>query len=307
MDHSQFTPLGVRKRRNGDLYYPRDLGGMEDLMFYRKAQHLRQHVLLAGPPGSGKTAGSEAAFDSVPEGEDFTQEMLNQEGLYTIVGDSSTTTDDFVGGYVQRPDGQFEWHHGALINSMINNKPLLVDEIGLIDPKVLSILYPLMDGRGVLEVTQNPSLEPIKLSSSPGWFIIAAYNPDVPGVYLSEALLDRFTHRIEVEADWNLAKELGVPSELVDIVENLNISRRKGEISYSPQMRTLIDFKKTEQDFGFKFAIKNLISKMPEDDRASLIKALKGSPSIVRKVQDDMVPLSLGGVYGGMESTDYFL
>lgn len=292
---SDLKPLGARRRRNGQIYIPRTVGNLEDLAFYRKSQELRQHILLAGPPGTGKTAGSEAAFDGVAPNEEV--DPNSKLGLYTIVGSAGTTTDDFVGGYVPDPETKaYTWHNGPLINSILDNVPLLVDEIGLIDPKVISILYPLMDGRNILEVTQNPSLPPIHVSKEPGWFVIAAYNPDVPDVYMSEALVDRFTHRILVEANWDLAKQLGVLEAIVDIAENLNLKRKKGEIAYSLQMRALLDFKSIEKEFGLDFAIQDTISKMPEDDQSALISALQ-SHAMFKSKSDIMAPLSLGGVY----------
>lgn len=267
----EHQPIGVRVRRSGQVYYPRSLEGYEDLWFYRQSQKLTHHILLAGPPGSGKTAGSEAAFDSVPENEVMSPEA--PPGMYTLIGSDSISTDDFVGSYVQNPEtGMFDWVHGPLTRSVIDDVPFLVDEIALIDPKVLSILYPLMDGRGILEITQNPALPPYRIGKK--WFVIGAYNPDVPGAYMSEALLDRFTHRIEVETDWELARSIGVPDRLVKAAEALNIQRRQGNLSWSPQFRSLLSFKENEQIYGMDFAIKDLISKTPTEDRAALITAL---------------------------------
>lgn len=284
----------LRKRRNGELYYPRRItDDLTDVDMFLKAQKLRQHTVLKGPPGTGKSAGSEAAFDSVGEFEDWTPERRAEQTMYMVSGTSSTDISDFVGSYVQDLEtNKYVWHHGPLVLSVIHNAPLLVDEIALIDPKVLSVLYPLMDGRGVLEVTQNPSLPPFHLSDEPGWFVIGTYNPDVIGAYMSEALLDRFSHNIEVETDWDLARQLGVPDNLVTIAENLNISRRKGEIRYSPQMRALLDFRTMQTEFGLQYSLKNLVSKMPEDDRPELIRALK-SDSVFRKY--DISTLMLQG------------
>lgn len=282
--------VGARVRRNGTTYYPRDLSGYEDLWFYQKARKLSHHILLAGPPGSGKTAGVEAAFDSVPEGESFPQDK--PLGLHTIVCSDSTTVDDFVGSYVQNPTTKaFEWVHGPLIRSILDDVPLLVDECGLLDPKVASILYPLMDGRGYIEVTQNPSLPPFRVGD--GWFVVAAYNPDVPGANMSEAFLDRFAHVIEVESDWELAAQIGVSRKLIIACKMLNMSRRDGEISWSPQFRSLMSFKENMEQFGLSFAIKDLIGKTPSEDREHV----KG---ILAKVglgtsDEDYTALQMGG------------
>lgn len=285
------TDNGLRVRRNGSEYYPRVLGGMSDVDFYHRAQKRQKHILLAGPPGTGKTAGFEAAFDSVPEGEDFPVDA--PLGMETIVGTTSTKVEDFVGSYVQNPETRvFEWVHGPLIRSIINDVPLLIDEIAIIDPGVLALLYPLMDGRGVLEVQSNPSLPPYYIGEN--WMVLGAYNPDVPGAVISEALHDRFDYEVEVKADWRLAVDMGVPPEIVAIMSNLSLRQARGDIAWSPQFRSAVLFKEDMDDFGLNFAIQNLLGKTPRDDREIVKRAFAdanvGDSNRAR-------PLSLGGRY----------
>lgn len=289
--NEQHEAIGARVRRSGQVYIPRTLGGFEDLWFYHTAQKHTQHVILAGPPGSGKSAGAEAAFDSVPEGEEFPADR--PMGMYTLLGTESTTVDDFVGSYTQDPDtGLFKWVHGPLVRSILEDVPFFIDEVAQIDPRVLTIMYPLMDGRGVLEVVQNPSLDPFRIG--PNWFVLGAYNPDVPGAVISEALSDRFDHAIEIETDWNLARSLGVDSRIVGVAENLNIQRQKGNISWSPQFRSLMSFRKNHQIYGFNYAVQNLIGKTPKDDRGILIEALASDKIGAVNAR---VPLRLGAQY----------
>lgn len=292
----------VRVRRNGTEYYPRVIGGMSDVDFYHRAQERQKHVILAGPPGTGKTAGFEAAFDSVSEGEDFPADK--PLGMETIVGTTSTKVEDFVGSYVQNPETRvFEWVNGPLVRSIINDVPLLVDEIAIIDPGVLVLLYPLMDGRGVLEVQQNPSLPPFYVGKN--WMVLGAYNPDVPGAIISEALSDRFHYQVEVKADWRLAIDMGIPVEVVEVMSNLSLLQSRGDISWSPQFRSLILFKEDMDDFGLNFAIQNLLGKTPKDDREPLKKAFKNAG-----IGDSnrAIPLSLGGRYvsgDGINASDF--
>jgi hypothetical protein len=237
-------------RPNGDLYYGRKWGENTDVEVLRKARQAGQYVMLYGVPGTGKTAMVEAAFP---------------EELYTILGSGDTEVADLVGSYVQTPSGKFEWVDGVLTKSAIEGKVLLIDEIGLIDPKVLAVVYGLMDGRKELVITQNPERGTIKAQE--GFYVVSATNPNVAGVRLSEALLSRFTIQAELTTDWGLAKKLGVPQTAVVASQNLAKKMENGETSWSPQMRELLAFRDLAKVFGTKWAVQNLLASAPEIDR----------------------------------------
>jgi hypothetical protein len=238
------------KRPNGDDYYSRLWGEHNDVEVLRKARKNNQYILLYGAPGCGKTALVEAAFG---------------EGLETIIGTGDTEVADFVGGYVQTPSGGFIWEDGPLVRAAEQGKPFLIDEVGLIDPKVLSLAYGLMDGRRELVVTANPERGTVKAKE--GFYVVAATNPNAPGVRLSEALLSRFQIHAEMTTDWALAKKLGAPAPIVTAAQNLAKKQQTGEVSWAPQMRELLAFRDLAKDFGTKFAIANLLAAAPELDR----------------------------------------
>jgi len=238
-------------RPNGQDYYARPWGEHSDIEVLRKARESKQYVLLYGAPGTGKTALVEGAFP---------------DELYTVLGSGDTELSDFIGGYVQTPSGSFEWVDGALVKSAEQGKVLLIDEIGLIDPKVLSAVYGLMDGRGEITITQNPERGTVKAQA--GFFVIGATNPNAPGVRLSEALLSRFSVQAELTTDWALAKKLGVPATAVSASQNLAKKQANGETSWSPQMRELLAFRDLTTIFGAKWAIQNLLASAPEIDRS---------------------------------------
>jgi hypothetical protein len=256
---ASLAPQGIQIRPNGVAYHPRSVAGVfEDVALLRSAREHQEHVLFYGPPGTGKTALCEAAF-----AQDAT---AVHDGLESIVGTADTTEMDFVGTFVEDPATKaWTWQPGPLHRSVLHDVPLLVDEIALIDPRVLSVLYPLMDGRGVLRFPMNPQLEPLKVGK--GWFVIAAFNPDVPGARLSEALRDRFEHHIEVGTDWELAESLGVPKDIITVARNLDERRRKGDLAWSPQLRSLLSFTRHEQRRGREYALANLLGKVPPEDR----------------------------------------
>lgn len=238
-------------RPNGQDYYSRMWGEHSDIEVLRKSRTIGQFVLLYGSPGCGKTALVEGAFP---------------DELETIIGTGDTEVADFVGGYVQTPSGGFEWIDGPLTRAVEQGKVLLIDEIGLIDPKVLSLVYGLMDGRDEITITQNPERGTIKAKE--GFYVVGATNPNAIGVRLSEALLSRFSIQVEMTTDWSLAKKLGVPAPAVTASQNLSKKQQTGEISWSPQFRELLAFRDLAKTYGTAWAVSNLVACSPENDRS---------------------------------------
>jgi nitric oxide reductase NorQ protein len=276
---SLLAPAGEQRRPSGALYKPREVGGHEDIALLRSAREHREFVLLSGPPGTGKTALAEAAFAG-----------SDGSGMETISCTADTTEADFLGTFVQEPaTGTYPWVPGPLHRSVLAAVPLFVDEIALADPRVLAVLYELMDGRGVLRITANPALDPIPVR--PGWFVIAACNPHAPGASMSDALRSRFTHHIQVDSDWDLAAELGVPGELITIARNLDRRRADDLVTWSPQLRELLDFTALAGRYGDAYAACNLARKAPEADQAEVVSAL-------RTRYPRVTALSLGARYG---------
>ena len=244
-------------RPNGELYYTRNWGEHSDTEVLKKLREISQYALLYGEAGCGKTALVEATFGSK---------------LNTILGSGDTEVADLVGSYVQTPSGSFEWIDGALVKAAERGEVLLIDEIGLIDPKVMSVVYSQIDGRGELVITSNLDRGTIKAKQ--GFYVIGATNPNAPGVVLSEALLSRFTAQVELTTDWSLAKKLGVPAIIATASQNLAKKRISGEISWSPQMREVLAFRDLEKAFGTKWAVSNLIAIAPELDRPVVAEVL---------------------------------
>jgi nitric oxide reductase NorQ protein len=248
-------------RPNGEVYYSRSIGEHADVDVLIKAREHNENVLLYGPPGTGKTALAEAAYCSDGESE-----------LITLLGTAETEIADFVGAYTQRPGEGFVWVDGPLVEAMEQGKVLLIDEIGLIDPKVLSVVYSVMDGRGELRVTQNPDRGTVHAES--GFFVIAATNPHAPGVQLSEALISRFTVQVEVDSDYELAEHLGVNKKVVKAAKLLDKQRLNGTVLWAPQLRELFAYKRNKEIFGANFAARSLIAGAPEIDRLNVADVL---------------------------------
>ncbi|MDG4834179.1 AAA family ATPase [Solwaraspora sp. WMMD1047] len=242
-------------RPNGELYWPRKLAGGTDIEVLRRLRAAQMPVLLYGPPGTGKTAMVEAAFDD----------------LLTVAGTGDTVVEDFLGNYVPLPDGGYEFVYGPLVQAMRDGRPLLVDDATLIPPRVLSVLYPAMDGRRVIHLTayRNERVE-----ATDGFYVIAGHNPGVHGAVLTEALASRFGVHIEVTTDWDLARRLKVDNRAVAAAIDLNNELAAGTVTWAPQLRELLGFARLHKTLSLATAVSNLAGRAPDHDRDAVIKAL---------------------------------
>ncbi|MCY1141528.1 AAA family ATPase [Actinoplanes sp. Pm04-4] len=237
------------ERPGGQKYYPRRLAGGWDIDVLRTLRQQQVPALLYGQPGTGKTAMLEAAFPD----------------LLTIAGTGDTLVDDFLGAYAPLPGGGYGFNYGLLVQAMQQGRALLVDDATLIPPRVLAVLYPVMDGRGKTTVTTPHGTETVEAAD--GFYVCAGHNPGVHGAILTEALSSRFTVQIEVTTDWDLARTLGVPKPVVAAAIDLNLDRNADTISWAPQLRELLGFVQVRDTLGMTAALSNLAGIAPEDCR----------------------------------------
>ncbi len=246
------VPVGtILVRPNGLPYVARRVrGDLSDVQWLRDLLANDMPCMLYGPPGTGKTALIEVAYEG---------------RAYTVMGSDDTERADFEGSYVQTADGAFVWVDAPLVRAMEEGVTLFIDEVGLISPKVLSLVYGAMDGRQEIRITANPERGIVK--AKPGFMVVAATNPHAPGVRLSEALLSRFICQAEMNTDWAVARQLGLDDNVAAALENLDVKRVAGEIAGSPQMREALGFIKAAAVFGRDLALSNLVAASQENDR----------------------------------------
>lgn len=243
-------------RPNGQEYHVRKFGVHDDIAALRSARASGLPIMAYGPPGTGKTALIEAAF------------CEGGKSVYTVQGTGDTETGDFIGGYTQLPGGLFEWTDGPMLKAMEEGSVLYVDEIALIDPKVMAVVYGVMDGRGEYQVTQNP--ERGTVVAEDGFYVASACNPNAPGARLSEAILSRFVLQFEVQTDYALAKALGCPAKMVQTAQNLMRKYESGEVGWAPQLRECLAFRDIMAVLGEDVALRNVIASAPDIDRPTV-------------------------------------
>jgi nitric oxide reductase NorQ protein len=257
------------RRPGGTLYHPRELAGKRDVDVLRRLRADNIPVLLYGPPGTGKTSVVEAAFSEV----------------ITVGGHGDTAVEDFLGSFVPDPAGGFTFAYGPLVTAMREGRPLFVDDGTLIPPRVLAILYPVMDGRGTLTI---PAHHHETVTAAPGFYTVFGHNPGVHGAILTEALASRLSVHIEVTTDFTLARSLGVPSGAVSVARHLNRQLRDGKVDWAPQLRELLAFKRIAAAIGDDAAYANLAAIAPEDDREAVTEAIR------TRAHKTVTPLTLG-------------
>lgn len=241
------------KRPNGVDYYVRKFGDHDDVAALQEARVKGLPIMAYGPPGTGKTALIEAAY------------CTGGKSVYTVQGTGDTETADFIGSYTQLPGGKFEWNDGPMLRAMEEGSVLYIDEIALIDPKVMAVVYSVMDGRGEYQVTANP--ERGTVIAQEGFYVASACNPNAPGARLSEAIVSRFVLQFEVTTDYALAKSLGVAAKMVTAAQNLQRKYETGEVGWAPQLRECLAFRDISSALGEDVALRNVIAGAPEIDR----------------------------------------
>ncbi|MER6901686.1 AAA family ATPase, partial [Amycolatopsis sp. NPDC000740] len=247
---------GPVRRPNGQMYHPRKLSGLSDVTALRRLREAGVSALMYGPPGTGKTSVVEAAFDD----------------LVTIQGDSDTVTDDFVGSYVQTPDGRYEFAYGPLVTAMREGRALFIDDATLIPPTVLAVVYPAMDGRRQILIKSHKNEV---VDAVDGFYVIGGHNPGVHGAVLTDALSSRFSVQIHVSTDYDLAAQLKIDPKAVRVARNLAQRQEKGEIGWAPQLRELIAFNRIADALGTAAAAGNLIGAAPDEDRSVVAEAVR--------------------------------
>jgi nitric oxide reductase NorQ protein len=260
-------------RPNGEEFFARKImfGDQEttDIELTRGWLAEGLHPFYVGKAGCGKTAMIEAA----------THDWSGSNGLVTMMGTASTTASDFTVTRVPQPDGTFRTEIGPLAVAAQDGKVFYIDEIGRIEPRELTVVYSVMDGRGEFNIPEAPELGTIVCQ--PGFKVIASTNPDAPGCIIDDALLNRFMPGIEYTTDFSIAvKYLGVKKEVAALAKDMTKQVKAGTAYWAPTMRTLLQWKKIAKINGERAAWQGLVTAAPEEARQEVAAAIERAVGI---------------------------
>jgi hypothetical protein len=280
-------PATIITRPNGQEYRVRQIADKPDIELLKTLREHRIWPLLYGPPGTGKTSWVDATF---------------QQDMVLFPGDENTTVDDMFGTLVPNGEGSWDWVDGPVTYAMKAGKVLFLDDVTLINGRVLGALYPAMDGRDEIVIKTHmvdtgPDGEPwpdgLKhpevVRAQPGFFIVGAHNPGTNGAMLSDALSSRFKIQIQVDSDLDLAQAAGVHPDIMKVARTLHTNVTEKYITWAPQLREIFQAAEIAEVTGsIEVALANLAGLAPEDDRDYVVQKIR------QTIGNPIEPLKIG-------------
>lgn len=219
-----------------------------------------QNVILTGIPGTGKTHLATISAE----------EVMGKNGYVLTTATSDWTTFDTIGGLIPKDDGKLEFREGKFLQSIRENKWLIIDEINRADiDKAFGQLFTVLSGQNVelpyYIQDDNSNLIPIKIKTcdefdsfydeinatyyiGKNWRIIATMNSyDKNALFdLSYAFMRRF-----------IIIEIGVPNKLDAFIKKLK--NKDGDIifdkfseEFKNKLENLYQINTEHEDIGRK-------------------------------------------------------
>ncbi|NDH64810.1 MAG: hypothetical protein EBY26_00180 [Microbacteriaceae bacterium] len=226
-------------------------GGMTDFDFLDKAMRLGLNIELVGDCGSGKsTVGVMFA-------------AARQYRLVQINGDASLDRAPIIGSMVLS-NGNMEWVDGFLTEAVRHGGVLILDEVNLIDKKIMSALHGLLADR-VLTIISGGYKEVVV--AHPDLLIIATANPDYAGTQRhNEATKDRWV-TLEWDYDPKVEAKLIPSKALRECITKLRDRRKAAAIDTPIGTRLAKRFVEMVNEFGWDMALEVFLNRFSIDER----------------------------------------
>lgn len=253
----------------------------------KKAIELNEPVLLEGETGAGKTFLILALAGEMNC--KVTRLCLNGEvGVTELLG--RPTLEESGGASITA------YKYGLLIEAMMMGHWIILDEINMALPEVLTILNSLLDDSREITLAENNG-EIVKPHNR--FRIFATMNP--PDGYigtkeLNPALKSRFTCQLfvgypapEVEAEIISRTGLEESSKaiIIDVVNAIRAAKKSGEVSHPVGVRDSINWAKMASKEGFNLSLGesfeySIVNKAAPQERETLLNIAKGICSDIK-------------------------
>ena len=239
-------------------YIAGSLYGTTDVKLLTKLYQTRKETLLIGATGCGKThlARTIAYEQKAP------YKRLNLNGC--------TTPEDLVGQWIpnsEKEGAKYRWVDGWLTRFMRKGGILVIDEINMANPEILSILHSVTDKGKELILTQKDGEH---IVAHKDFWLVATMNPssDYEGTReLNLALKDRF-RIIYMDYNQTTEKKLKIDEKVLKVADAL---RKSEEIKTPISTRDLLFYQEDKADFGESVARNFFLNKF-EDIEKEVVK-----------------------------------
>ena len=275
-----------------ESYISRTIGDQTDLDLADFCRMTTTNLLLEGPTGPGKTT--------------FAMAYAAQAGLpfYAIPSSATADPSSFFGKWIPGQNGTPEWVDGPVAYIVRNGGVLLITEINMMPAPLAAALFGLLDGRREISLLDKggeviKAHRPFKFNSlgtvigqcwcgdvvtdkngdsKPGpecesrWVLLMAdCNPGYLGTRpLNAALRNRFGMRLDWDYNVDVEKQLLRSGPLLDAAMSLRTGARQGMYTVEPSTNALQEFERFAVEFGVPFAIDNLTTLWPPNERPAV-------------------------------------